>query len=119
MLEKIKDRPIVTLQGFNASSIGASPSPIVINDAYDWENTIEYGIDLATMAVKIIDVKNKISNVNGCRVRMIEDISDTEGIFQFLGTGLLNGQYAKLRITHEDKKPGGWYSVQIKGNLIK
>lgn len=106
VLEKIKDRPIVTLQRFDAPPIGASPSPIVINDAYDWENTTEYGIDLATMVAKVIDINNKISNVNGYRVRMIEDISDTEGIFQFLGAGLLNSQYAKLRITNEDKKAG-------------
>ncbi|SFB83796.1 hypothetical protein SAMN02745150_01021 [Brevinema andersonii] len=106
VLEKIKDRPIVTLKAFNAPPIGASSSPIIIPDAYDWENTTEYRINIETMWAKIIDVNNKISNINDYRVRMIEDISDTEGVFQFLGTGLLNGQYAKLSITNVDKKAG-------------
>lgn len=96
VLEKIQDRPIVTLTRFSAPPIGASSSSIIINDGYDWENTVEYGINLSTMIARVIDVNNKISNVNSYRIRMIEDTSETEGIFQFLGTGLLNEQYAKL-----------------------
>lgn len=106
VLSLVAENPIVTLSPYSANPIGSSTTPIMIQAAYDWENTIQYDFDLAAMTAGVITVHDKITNTSSYKVRMISDLEETKGIIQFTGRGVLNQQYGLLEITNKANLSG-------------
>ncbi|SFB84361.1 hypothetical protein SAMN02745150_01042 [Brevinema andersonii] len=106
VLSLVAGNPIVTLSPYSANPIGSSTTPIIIQAAYDWENTTQYDFDLDSMTAEVITVYDKITNVSAYKVRMISDLSETKGVIQFTGRGVLNQQYGLLEITNKASLAG-------------